>query len=96
MFKNKAIFTSGFNFSESQLDLNSKFQMINIALLLSYISLVFGVLANTYKETYSLVPLELSIIVINAILFFILRRARKNFELVSFLVTIEYTFFFYC
>jgi len=91
---NIKVFTSGWNFNESEIDLRSKFQMINIALILSSLSLVFGILSNVYKEAYEIIPLELSIILVNIILFFILRKIKTSFKVISFLVSMQFSFFF--
>jgi len=94
MFKNRKFFTSGWDFDKSELDLRSKFQMINVALLLSSVSLLFGILSNVYKETFNIIPLEFSIITINTILFFFLRRCRNSFKTVSLVVSTQYALFF--
>jgi len=94
MLNNKKIFTSGWDFKKSEQNLKNRFQMINVALLLSSLSLVFGIFSNMYKETYEIIPLEGSIIVINTVLFFILRRCRKGFKIVSPIVSIQYALFF--
>ena len=94
MQNNKNIFTSGWEFDKGNLDLKSKFQMINVALLLASISLMFGILGNVYKETYDIIPLEASIIFINIVLFFFLRRCRDSFQVVSFIVSVQYALLF--
>jgi signal transduction histidine kinase len=87
-------FTSGIHFHESELDLKSKFQMINIALVLSSLSLIYGMFTNYIRETSSLIPLEFSLLLINIALFFLLRRRKNIFTLVSTIITFQFTFFF--
>jgi signal transduction histidine kinase len=94
MFKNKNIFTSGWEFQKSELNLRSKFQMINIALLLSSMSLIFGILSNVYKETYDIIILECFIIAVNGIVFLYLRKCKDSFKVVSLVVSAQYSLFF--
>jgi len=94
MFNNQKVFTSGWDFDRSSLDLRSKFQMINVALILASIGLIFGIMGNVYKETYGIIPLEIFIIMTNIVLFFVLRKCRRSFKIVSFIVSVQFTFFF--
>ena len=94
MFNRTTIFTSALEFSKSELELRSKFQMINVALILSSMSLIFGIFSNLYKETYSIILIESSIICINILLFFVLRKSKNNFKIVSLIVSLQYSFFF--
>jgi signal transduction histidine kinase len=87
-------FTSGIHFSESELDLKSKFQMINIALILSSIALIYGILTNYIREISLLIPVELSLLCMNIILFAVLRRRKHAFTFVSTIITFQFTFFF--
>jgi signal transduction histidine kinase len=90
----KKFFTSGFSFNESELELRSKFQMINIALVLSSLSLIYGMSMNLMRETPSLVPVELFLLCANVVLFFILRQDKTRFAFVSTVITFQFTFFF--
>ncbi len=87
-------FTSGFSFDESELELRSKFQMVNIAIVLSSISLLFGMSMNYLRATPDLIPMESFLLLINAVLFFILRRDKTKFTFVSTVITSQFTFFF--
>lgn len=86
-----SFFTSGWNFSAKECDLRSKFQMINIALLLSSISLIFGIIV---RESSAFVWIEATLIGVNIVLFFLLRKSRTSFLHVAFIITAQFTFFF--
>lgn len=88
----KGFFTSGWDFSESELNLKNKFQMINITLLLSSLAFIFGIVINIIKEIPGFVPVELLLLLINIILFFVLRTYRESFKVVSTIITIQSTF----
>jgi len=87
-------FTSGVVFDNSDLELRSKFQMVNIALVLSSLSLIYGMITNYLRGTVGLIPLEFILLCANIILFFILRKDRNRFTLVSTMITFQFTFFF--
>ncbi len=95
--KNKILekfFTSGWTFSEDESDLKNKFHMMNIAFVLSTAGLLFGITANILRGTPTLIPIELFLLVANMILIFILRINKKYFEMVSLLITMQFTFLF--
>ena len=92
--KIKNCFTSGWNFNQSEIDIRSKFQMINTAIFLSGISLTFAVFRNISIEQYSLIPIEIILLITNLILFFVLRKCRKSFNTVATIITFQFTFFF--
>jgi len=87
-------FTSGWKFNQSEIDIRSKFQMINIAVFLSGMSLTFAIIRNISIEQYSLIPIEIILLITNIILFFVLRRCRKSFNIVATIITFQFTFFF--
>ncbi len=87
-------FTSGWSFDDSELTLKSKFQMMNIAIVLSSISLIYGIIVNYVREIENLKEFELSLLLINVLLLFILRFYRRSFDYVSLVLTIQFTFFF--
>ncbi len=94
MISRKNIFTSGWEFKKSETDLQSRFQMINIALLTSSISLFFAILSNVYKVTYDIIPLEIFIISLNGVFFLLLRRYKYSFTYISSIIAAQYAFFF--
>ena len=87
-------FTSGWTFNEDKSELKNKFQMINIALVLSSISLLFGITANIVRDLPTLVPFETVLLFANIILLFLLRFNKNYFELVSITVTLQFSFLF--
>jgi len=90
----KNFFTSGHDFDEEQSELKSKYQMLNVGLLLSSIGLVYGIIANLIMDIKGIIPIELTLIFVNIILFFILRRFHYTFEIVSMILTAQFSFFF--
>jgi len=87
-------FTSGWMFDESQRDLKSRYQMVNIGLLLSSCALFYGIITNILLDISRFFLLELTFLFINLILFFVLRSSRKLFESVSVIMTFQFTFLF--
>jgi signal transduction histidine kinase len=87
-------FTSGWSFDESETDTRSKFQMINVALVLSTLALFYGIAGNILRETYHIVPIEAFLASVNVALFFILKKYRKSFTKVATIITFQFTFFF--
>jgi C4-dicarboxylate-specific signal transduction histidine kinase len=89
-----SLICSGFTFDESEWELKSRFQMINITILLSSIGLLYGIGWNIIRETPFFIPLEVAILVINLSLLFVLRKSKQNFFLIATFLTAEFTFLF--
>ena len=87
-------FTSAWDFTEEELDLKSKFQMINVAFILSSFGLFVGIISNLIRDISGLIPLELFLLTVNIALFFTLRYCKKSFKFVSMVETIQFTFLF--
>ncbi len=87
-------FTSNWEFSLEESELKSKFQMINIALLLSSISLIYAIIRNIYRDISGLIPIELAVLSVNILLFLALRRCKNSFAYVSFVATLQFTLLF--
>ena len=87
-------FTSTHEFEESHAEYKNKFQMLNIALILSSFSLFFGIIANLITNSYAIVPVEIFLIFVNIALFFILRRNREYFSLVATVITMQFSLLF--
>ena len=85
---------SGFTFGESEWDLKSRFQMINITILLSSVGLLYGIVWNVVRETPFFIPLEMAILLINLSLLFVLRKKKQNFFAIATFLTAEFTFLF--
>jgi len=94
MIKINNFFTSAWDFDAAELDLKSKFQMINVAIILSSVGLVFGIVSNLIKDISGLIPLEILLLSINIVLFFTLRRCKNSFKFVSMIETVQFTFLF--
>jgi len=94
MIKTNNFFTSAWDFDAEELDLKSRFQMINVAIILSSAGLIFGIISNIVKDISGLIPLELLLLSVNVVLFFTLRRCKRSFKFVSMIETIQFTFLF--
>ena len=83
-------FTSGWNFSD--LELKNKFQMMNIALVLSSIAVSYGVIVNFFiKNNHALGSFEFFLLCVNIFLVFLLRRDQKYYNLVATIVTAQFS-----
>ena len=87
-------FTSGWNFNDSQRDLKSRYQMVNIGLVLSSVALMYGIFGNLIRDISGLIPLEMFLICMNFLLFVILRLYRGLFEQVAIVLTAQFSFLF--
>jgi len=87
-------FTSGWNYSEDERDLRSRFQMINIAIVLSTMGLLTGVISNIIYDIPGFIPLELVLVTTNFILFILLRYQKTSLNLVSLIETGQFTLLF--
>jgi len=85
-------FTSGWQFSNEERDLRSKFQMMNIAIVLSSVGVVYGTILNVYKHSYSLASFEFILFLVNIVLWFLLRKKKSFYDFVSVAVTAQFTF----
>jgi signal transduction histidine kinase len=88
----KGFFTSGWDFSEDERYLKSKFQMMNIAIVLSSTAVFYGFVLNYFKNNYSLALFEFSLFLANIALWYLLRRSKKSYDFVSIAVTAQFTF----
>jgi len=85
-------FTSGWDFGKDEGYLKNKFQMMNIAIVLSSIAVAYGSILNIYKGFYSLALFESSLLVVNILLWFLLRKSKDFYDFVSIAVTAQFTF----
>ena len=74
-------FTSGHTFVESENERKNKFQMLNIALLLSTLALIFGIVSNIMRDIYGIVLLETFLLSVNIFLFFCYVKIIMHFVL---------------
>jgi signal transduction histidine kinase len=89
-----SFFTSAHEFDSSQEDLKNKFQMLNIAILLSFISLIYGMVENVLKPSDKIVNFEIFFIFINIGLFLALRYKKEYIKIVSKILTLQYSLLF--
>jgi len=94
MIHTNTFFTSNWNFTEDESELKSKFQMINIAIILSSFGLFFGIVSNIFKGIGGLIPLEVFLLSINILLCFLLRYKKNALSFVSVVETGQFTFLF--
>lgn len=94
MFKIDGFFTSGWMFDESQHELKNRYQMVNIGILLSASGLIYGILGNYIRSTEGFIPLEITLLCLNFMMFFALRFYRHFFEFFAITMTVQYTFLF--
>ncbi len=87
-------FTSGWDILDSAEDPKSQYQMLNIALILSVIGLVFGIINNYFLGDFILIKIEICLIFINILLFFILRKDQKYFKSVATILTTQFAILF--
>ncbi|MBC8237565.1 MAG: ATP-binding protein [Helicobacteraceae bacterium] len=87
-------FTSGHSFLESENERKNKFQMLNIAIVLSTIALLFGITSNIIRDVYAIVFIEIFLVCANILLFFILRKNDNAFRIVSTIITIQFSLLF--
>ena len=87
-------FTSGWDIKDSPYDTKSQFQMLNIGLILSLVGLVFGIISNYINGSIYLIYIEIVLIFMNIIMFFVLRKDKKYFKYVSLILTAQFTILF--
>ena len=86
--------TSGFDFTESEMDFKGRYQMVNLGLLLSTIGITYGIVGNIIREQEGFIPVEVSILFMNFFLIYLLRVDRKYFEPIVIIITTQFTFLF--
>ncbi len=94
MIKKENLFTSAWEFNSDEVDVKNKFQMINIAILLSSIGLIVGMSANFINNILYFIPLELVMLCMNFFLFFLIRYKKKFLNLVAVIETGQFTILF--
>lgn len=94
MLKLEGFFTSGWDFDETQQDLKNRYQMVNIGILLSGGGLIYGIIGNYVRDIPGFIPIEMTLLLMNIIMFFALRKYRHFFEFFAMTMTLQYTFLF--
>ena len=87
------IFTSGWTFSDREMHLKSRWQMVNVALILSTFAFIFGIIINIINDILRLALIESALVLINIVLFYVLRKYKSSFETVTMIITAQCTFF---
>jgi len=86
--------TGGWNFNKDEEDFKQQFQILNIGILLSSISVIFGLIGNIFHNHFELMKIEASMLVISLILFFLLRYKKDFFHFCSIVLTTQFTTLF--
>ena len=94
MLRNKNFFTSNWEFQEHESELKSKFQMINVSIVLSSIGLLVGIGTNIVKDITGIIPVEVFLLFFNFLLFMGLRKDKNYFNTIAMIETIQFTAFF--
>lgn len=94
MLKIDGFFTSGWTFDESEQDLKNRYQMVNVGILLSASGLIYGIIGNYIRDIQGFIPVELTLLCMNFIMFCALRKYRQFFEFFAITMTLQYTFLF--
>ena len=87
----KNFFTSGWSFTEKDLALKSRYQMINIALITSSFAFIYGIVINSMNAFVGLMFVEIFLVFMNVVLFFTLRKIRNSFNTVTTIITVQCT-----
>jgi len=87
----KNFFTSGWHFKANERILRNRFQMMNIAIVLSSIAVLYGSSLNFSKEKYDLAFFEIFLFFSNIFLWYLLRLSKKFYNFVSIMVTAQFT-----
>jgi len=82
-------FTSGWDYSEDENSLKNIIMMINVAIVLSSLAMIYGIIVNYYKGDHLLLAIESTILVVNIFLVFLLRYSKKSYLFASYLVTAQ-------
>ncbi|MCD4668656.1 MAG: GHKL domain-containing protein [Sulfurimonas sp.] len=90
----KNFFTSGWDIEDDIKDVKSRYQMLNIALILSFFGLIFGIFSNIISSKIGIVYVEVSFLVLNIVMFFLLRIDKKFFDPVSNILTLQFASLF--
>lgn len=94
MLKLDGFFTSGWTFDEGEQDLKNRYQMVNVGILLSASGLIYGIVGNYIRDIQGFIPLEITLLCMNFIMFCALRKYRHFFEFFAITMTLQYTFLF--
>ncbi len=85
---------SGWNFTESEITLKNKFQLINMMLLTNIFGLMVGISVNYIKHIQGLIPYEILILIITFIMLHSLRRSRTFIYIAIQVISFQYILLF--
>ncbi len=103
IFKNKgailkkifdSFYTSGWEFSLSEINLTNRYQMINIGILLATLVLVYAMIDGYIRHIGGMIFIEMIIVVMNIAMLLTLRKSKRALEYVASIITAQYTFSF--
>ena len=98
-FKNSKLlsdfFYSGWHFDETHSMQKIRFQMLNLAIFLSIVALLEGILRYSSQGNFSMTITEIVLAFINLFFLMNLRKTKKNFSLITFLINLELLLFFF-
>ncbi len=94
MKKLNYFFTSGIDPNSMSEELKSQYQMLNVGFILSSLGLIFGMTTNYLKGNSDLIYVETTLVLINIVLFLLLRRSKEYSECVATFFTGLFTVFF--
>ena len=88
----KNFFTSNWDFTDDERELRSKFQMMNIGIVLSSVAVLYGTVLNIVNVNYNLAFFEFTLFISNILLWLLLRSDKKFYDFVSMVVTAQFSF----
>ena len=80
---------SGWDYSEDENSLRNIIMMINVAIVLSSMAMIYGMVVNYYKGNHLLFTIESTILAVNIFLVILLRYSKKSYLFASYLVTAQ-------
>jgi len=86
-------FTSSIEFSQKEIYLKNKYQMINIALVTSSVAFIYGIIINSINNLNGFILFEILLLFMNFAMFILLRKYKNIFNFVTVIVTIQCTLF---
>ncbi len=85
---------SGIDFSDDQVDLKIRYNIINVTIMLALTGLVFGTTLNLLKEDHLGAAVDVFAMVVLIVTAYFLRIKKEHFELISTIFAIEFMLLF--
>ncbi len=82
-------FSSGWEFPQKEMQLKSRYQMVNIALITSSVAFIYGIIINTLRHIHGFVFIEAILLLANITMFFLLRKNKNLFNIVTTVITVQ-------